>query len=206
MRTRLRLPSPLPNPAWGPLWASLGVGLVACDAEHLSAGEAQETFQAINEVTSEVVWSSRETIEQGARATLEVAEDERNVDLSGPVLGSTWEGSVHVDGQVTDEGSRFAYALVITCDEVTVADGPTVDGELEVTFYIDNLSAKAAADLQWSLGISITGALAVSGEATGLAEIAYDLTLRIDGFSIAFEAQGTINGYDVSDWGYAFSL
>jgi hypothetical protein len=192
MRTALLLPGMFA--AWG---------LVACDSERLSAHEARDTFEAINAVTNEVVWSARESIEQGTRASLEVEGDGEQLELDGVVRGDAWKGRVTVDGEVTEQGERFVYELVVAYDQVTVNDGPTVDGELVATFYID---LGTAAELGWSLGISLDGELAVTGASTGLAEVAYDLELRIDGFSIAFEAQGTISGYDVSDWGYAFSL
>jgi hypothetical protein len=182
----------------------LPLGLVACDSEHLSAHEARETFEAVNTVTNEVVWSARESIEQGTRASLEVHGSGDQIEIDGVVQGGkSWNGRVTVDGEVTEQGDRYVYELVVEYDQVTVEDGPTVDGELLATFYVD---LGTADELGWALGISLEGALTVSGESTGLAEVSYDLELRIDGFSIAFEAQGTISGYDVSDWGYAFSL
>jgi hypothetical protein len=181
----------------------LPLGLVACDSERLSAREARDTFEAVNTVTNEVVWSARESIEQGTRASLEVDSEGDQFELDGVVRGKSWKGRVTVDGEVTEQGDRFVYELVVVYDQVTVEDGPTIDGELLATFYVD---LGMADELGWSLGISLDGALDVTGDSTGLAKVAYDLELRIDGFSIAFEAQGTISGYDVSDWGYAFSL
>lgn len=192
-------------------WGCLLIGLAACDSERLSSQEARETFEAVNELTNEVVWSARDTIEQGSRTQLDVAEEDGTFDISGVVQPPDargkgprgWTGTMELSGEVTEDGDRLVYGLEMLCVGLTPSEGPTLDGALEITFTVDTALSE---DLLWSLGVSVQGELDVSGTSTGHASIDYDLALKIDGFSIAFEAHGTINGYNVSDWSYAFSL
>jgi hypothetical protein len=180
-----------------PLLAFGSGSLTGCDAERLTENEAQETFEAVNTVAGDVVLLSRDAVEQGS-AVLSVASDHGEFELSGSATdGNGWTGTTTIAGSAVTEGDRVGYALTVSFDQVEVVDGPTIDGELTLEFWVDLFGT---ADLQWAVGIAVDGDLDVSGSAVGTAHLHYDLTLEIDGWSVSFTASGEINGYDVSGW------
>jgi hypothetical protein len=177
--------------------------LTACNAGRLTEGEARETFEAVNTVAGDVVLLTRDAVEQGSTG-LTVAEDGGGFDLSGSTSdGNGWTGTVTIAGSAEADRNSVGYVLTVTFDGVTLVDGPTVDGELTLDFLVD---LSGTADLQWGVAIAVDGDLDVSGSAEGTAHLAYDLELRIDGWSVAFAAEGTINGFDVSGWSFALPI
>lgn len=161
--------------------------------ENLSEREADQTFDTLTQVTSEVIGVTRDAVERGARG-ISVRSDGPNFVLEGDLSrGTTWDGDVLITGTAKQRRNNYDYELLVSFDQVSNEE-TTIDGELAVVFFADDVDL----DLVFAVGVDLDGELEVTGKATGHAEIEYDLDFAMNGFDIDIEAKGTISEHDVS--------
>lgn len=166
-----------------------------CASEGLSRGEAHRTFDAVNLVANGIASAAQRSI-LGAEKdfTAEVSED--GFVVHGEVDGgANWTGVATLDGDVVDDGS-YGYAFDISLDDIKTEDGLVLNGDVNVTFTLDDLDL----DLKLGLLIDIRGEVAVSGKDEGDADLNYDLDIILNGLSLKTEADGDISGHKVNPW------
>lgn len=194
-----------PGVSWS-LVAAVCACATACSAGGVSKTEARHTFDAVNAVTNDVVFAARRSVEGAGGGSLTVDYRAGGLALDGSLDGGEgWTGTIALSGVVEQGYGAFGYALDVTFDQVVV-DGATLDGTVELRFYVDGLDAQdLAADLSLGLGIAVAGELLLSGADAGTAAIDYELDVRVSGFDVSFAASGAISGYDVAEWGSGIS-
>lgn len=163
-------------------------------ATHLSANEADQTFDAVAQVASELIGVTRDSVERGAEG-ISVRSDGVNFVIEGDLSeGTTWDGNILLAGTAYQSGNNYSYELVVDLDQVISEDETTIDGELSVVFFADDVDL----DFVFGAGVEIDGDLDVTGKAEGEAQIDYTLEFAMNGFDIDLSASGTISGHDVS--------
>lgn len=162
-------------------------------AENLSAREADQTFDTITQVASDIIGVTRDAVEHGGRG-LKVDSDGPNFSITGDLSeGTDWDGNIDISGTASQKRNNYDYELVVALDQVSDED-TTVDGEVSLVFFADDVDI----DFVFAVGVSIDGDLDVTGKAEGNADIEYDLEFSMNGFDVDLSASGTISGHDVS--------
>lgn len=164
--------------------------------ERLSQREAHQTFDTVSMSASDVVLASRDAVERGRNSGLDVDKKGPNFEIEGSLPGETVQGDISVSGTARGNGNDFEYELALEFDGVEY-EGTAVTGEITLLFYAEDVGDL---DLKAAVGTSIDGHLDVTGKASGVADIQYDLELRIQGLNIELTAEGDISGHDVSGW------
>lgn len=173
--------------------------LAGCGANSLSGGEARHVFEALNRVTISLVTQSvTSVLTGGGDASLKVDTHGDDYTLSGRLRPSKWTGDITVDGEVTSDKNELGYTITLGFDQVEMDAGPTLDGDVDFEFWADD--SIDLDKLQYSAGIAIDGGLDLSGRDHGPADLAYDVTMEVDGPSVSMKGKGDISGHDVSDW------
>ncbi|MEQ1502668.1 MAG: hypothetical protein ABMB14_10575 [Myxococcota bacterium] len=170
----------------------------------VSAPEARNTWESVNRLTTDLVLESLEAV-LGGDSSLTF---HRNGDLrlTGALDGGDWSGDVEVDGAVTSTRDQYGYTVEVDLSGVAVDDRrrTELDGSIGFAFTADDTIDLA--DLSYTAGVSVDGALDLTGADEGHAELAYDLVLELHGLAVSATATGAISGHDVSDWDQVLSL
>lgn len=178
--------------------AALCVCATGCSADNLSRREAEQTFDAVTEVANVVIVQAREAVEDDKQGNFSVEANGVNFELEGSLEDeSGFSGSVLVTGAASQSGDDFDYDVTASFDALEADTGVVLDGDLALTFFARDVGG---IDLSFAVGSSLDGELQVSGSASGIAEIRYDLEFALDGLDVSLTAEGEISGHDVSGW------
>jgi hypothetical protein len=150
--------------------------------KRIDAGEAEALFTAVYKPLS-------------ALRDEALGQDAVDIEIT---LGTGWEGLATAAGTPTLDGTIIVYPLQVLLEEVYVLEEDlTMSGTLSmgVAHDIDQADGQS-----YHLETTVDGALSVSGDAKGLADLAFSFTevYDYDANRLTFSAAGEISGQDVS--------
>ncbi|MEL6348538.1 MAG: hypothetical protein AAFV53_35865 [Myxococcota bacterium] len=181
--------------------AALCVGLLSgCGANaRLDEAGAQDAFVSSVVVLTDVQLQVYTAVEaSGLAKDIAVESDDGAVRFAGDLDGGWgWDGMVGVDGDVSfSDVSLYGFDLTLDAEEVDVS-GLVLDGDIGWT-----ADGGLGFDGDYAYIADVTGELNATGSAEGTVTFAYELELRINPVeqTYAYEAAGSVSGYDISAW------
>ena len=154
----------------------------------------------INQSEAELIFSALyEPLSDIRDAAIESTEDEISISIN---LGASWEGEATASGTKTQSDLKEIFPLTVTLSEIYVASSDvTLDGTLSfgIEYFLDPTDVTS-----YEKTATVDGELTVSGDANGIADVAYQFTELFDNQTgnLIYSASGTISQIDVSPFTY----
>ncbi len=174
------------------------VGLVACGGGKVDEEEAQVIFAAMYTVNTSIATEVQtQAAMQGAAKDFTFTETEDGWSFSATIEGSgLWTGTVEVDGVMSWAENDYTYAYTMQYIDVT-SQGVTLNGDMDMNFAV-----ATSDDTSFEYLYSMIGQLDATGEATGTADIDYEMQISYDATTgtYSYSLSGDIGGHDVSGY------
>lgn len=172
--------------------------LTGCASSSLDEAGAQDTFRAMITVMTDVQLQVSDAVQSSDAAKgISLSSDDGDLAFSGDLDGGAgWDGVIDVDGDVSfSDVALYGFDLSLGAEAVDVS-GLLLDG------WIDWEADGDVANDVYSYTADTFGELEVSGSAEGEATFSYtiDITVDADLGTYSYEADGTVSGYDISEW------